>query len=213
MWIYNNDFNKWYSTDDKLSLDNFNYLKQELSSTRFYSKCLSGATYLPINNTNNIYDILGEYEPRNWYVGILGSSYSNSLIPSQHAMPITSQTSYDYYTKYLGEYGLTLKNHFTPNRIIKESVKNYIEVIYNKIEFLINESIDNDSKNLVEAEAKLLSSEPIKLKTKGLAKVLRGPVFLIRILILAESPCTMELIGVKSSTIRSGRLVFDTETG
>jgi hypothetical protein len=128
MWIYNNDFNKWYSTDDKLSLDNFNYLKQELSSTRFYSKCLSGATYLPINNTFNIYDILGEYEPRNWYVSILGSSYSNSLIPSQHAMPITKQTSYDYYTKYLGEYGLTLKNHFTPNRIIKESVKNYIEV-------------------------------------------------------------------------------------
>ena len=32
MWVYNNDFNKWYSTDDKLSLDSFNYLKQELSS-------------------------------------------------------------------------------------------------------------------------------------------------------------------------------------
>ena len=101
-----------------------------------------------------------------------------------------------------------LKKTF-PERLVGK--RNFVSIL--AMPLVSRESIDNDSKNVVEAEAKLLSSEPIKLKTKGLAKVLRGPVFLIRILILAESPCTMELIGVKSSTIRSGRLVFDTETG
>ena len=128
MWTYNNDYNKWLSTDDKLSKDNFDFLKQELQSTRFYSKCLSGATYLPINNLTNVYDILTEYESRNWYISTIGSVYSTSTIPSQYATPITNATSYDYYTKYLSEYGLTLKNLFTPNRLIKDSLKNYYYV-------------------------------------------------------------------------------------
>jgi hypothetical protein len=130
MWVFNNDYQKWYTNDDKLSLDNFNYLKQELSATRFYSKCLSGATYLPINSTDNLYDILGEWQPRNWYIpqSSDGSQYSRSLIPAQHATPIGPTTSYEYYQKYLPEYGLTLKNQFTPSKLIKESVKNYIYI-------------------------------------------------------------------------------------
>ena len=128
MWNYSTDFNKWLPYKDELTLDNYNFYKQELQSVRFYSKCLSGATFLPVSDTENIYDILGEYKPMNWYIGINGSPYTNTLIPSQNAREINKDTSYEFYTKYLSEYGLTLKNHFTPRRIIKDSSKNFIEV-------------------------------------------------------------------------------------
>lgn len=128
MWTFNTDYNKWVGVEDTLPKENFDFLKQELASTRFYSKCLSGASYLPINNLDNIYDILGEYEPKNWFVSTAGSLYSNSITPFRYPTAITSLTSYDYYTKYLSEYGLTLKNKFTPDRLIKDSVKNYIYV-------------------------------------------------------------------------------------
>ena len=130
MWTFNTDYNKWVTVSDKISKSNFDYLKQELASTRFYSKCLSGATYLPINNLDNIYDILGEYEPRDWFINSVGSPYSSGAFPinSKYRSPITSLTSYDYYEKYVSEYGLTLKNLFTPDRLIKDSVKNFIYV-------------------------------------------------------------------------------------
>ena len=128
MWIFNSDYNKWVTTNDLISKSNFDYLKQELDSTRFYSKCLSGATYLPVNNLDNIYDILGEYERRNWFISLAGSQYSNSVIPPLHATPINQVSEFDYYQKYVSEYGLTLKNLFTPDRLIKDSIKNYIYV-------------------------------------------------------------------------------------
>ena len=128
MWVYNSDYSKWEASDDKLLLSDYELLKQELSSVRFYSKCLSGATYLPVKDLSNIYDILGDFQPRNWYLSINGSQYSNTAIPAEHPQPIFATTSYDYYTRYLGEYGLTLKNLFTPNRLIKDSIKNYLEV-------------------------------------------------------------------------------------
>lgn len=126
MWKYNSDFNKWSSIDDKLTKSDFNYLKQELSSTRLYSKCLSGATYLPVNDLSNIYDIIEEYQFRNWYIPqIVGSAYSVSTIPPQDASQITNDSSYDFYNKSISEYGLTLKNLFTPYRLIKDSLINY----------------------------------------------------------------------------------------
>jgi hypothetical protein len=125
MWNINKDTNKWSLSTDALSKDTFDLLKQELSKLRFYSKCLSGATYIPMNNTTNIYDILGEYHPRNWYVS---SPYSVTPIPPQYASVISLTNSGDYYTKYLGEYGLTLKNLFTPTRLIEDSINNYIYV-------------------------------------------------------------------------------------
>ena len=128
MWTFNTDYNKWVTVNDKISKNNFDYLKQELASTRFYSKCLSGATYLPINNLDNIYDILGEYEPRNWYINNSGSVYTSGTFPLKFKTPINNITSYNYYNKYVSEYGLTLKNLFTPDRLIKDSVKNFIYV-------------------------------------------------------------------------------------
>lgn len=131
MWTYNNDYNKWISTNDSVSKDDFDYLKQELQSTRFYSRCLSGATYLPVNSLENIYDVLNSYQPRNWYISpdpTTGSIYSVTTMPSNYLSPIDKNTYYDYYTKYVSEYGLTLKNLFTPQRLIKDSSKNFYYV-------------------------------------------------------------------------------------
>jgi uncharacterized protein (TIGR02145 family) len=128
MWVFDNEYSKWISNDDKLLKDNFDFYKQELSSVRFYSKSLSGATFMPINNLDDIYDILGSYKPRNWYVGINGSEYTNTLIPSKNATEINGTSSDDYYNKYITEEGLTLKTMFTPKRLIKDSVNNYIYV-------------------------------------------------------------------------------------
>ena len=61
MWTYNSDFKIWESPLDTLKTEDYDLLKQELSSVRFYSKCLSGATYLPVYQLQNIYDILGSY--------------------------------------------------------------------------------------------------------------------------------------------------------
>ena len=128
MWNFNSDINKWLSYKDELTLDNYNFYKQELQSVRLYSKCLSGATFLPLNDTENIYDVLGEYEQRNWYISPEDSPYTRTAIPPQFAKPIGFTSSYEFYTKYISEYGLTLKNHFTPNRLIREFARNYIEV-------------------------------------------------------------------------------------
>jgi hypothetical protein len=128
MWIYNSNFGKWSSSSDTLSKNSFDLLKQELSATRFYSRVLSGATFLPINNLDDIYDILGEWEPRSWYVSTAGSIYSDTTVPPRFARAIDSDTSYEYYTKFISEYGMTLKNLFTADRLIKDSVKNYYHV-------------------------------------------------------------------------------------
>jgi hypothetical protein len=159
MWIFNKDYNKWVITEDQLTKSNFDYLKQELVSTRYYSKCLSGATYLPINSVDNIYDILGEYEQRNWYIDSSGSQYSYTAIP-QNASPINGISSNNYYTKYLSEYGLTLKNLFTPDRLIKDSI-NYLYV-----DIATTEQINLGAKytNLIIDNIKLLPGHRILVK-------------------------------------------------
>jgi len=128
MWVYDSDYKKWISNDDYLNKENYLFYQQELSSVRFYSKCLSGATFIPVKDLDNIYDILSNYTPRNWFIGINGSQYSNTLIPTVAANEITDDSSYDYYTKYLSEDALSLKTLFTPKRLIKDSIKNFIYV-------------------------------------------------------------------------------------
>lgn len=128
MWIYNSNFGKWSSSGDSLSKNSFDLLKQELSATRFYSRILSGATFIPVNDLDNIYDILGEWEPRNWYVNSFGSQYSETMSPTKNAIGIIKQNSYEYYTKFIAEYGLTLKTLFTADRLIKDSISNYYYV-------------------------------------------------------------------------------------
>ena len=128
MWTYNSNFGKWSSSGDSISKYSFDLLKQELSATRFYSRVLSGATFLPVNDLDDIYDVIGNWEPRSWYVSGAGSVYTDTAVPGKYAKSIDSGTSYEYYTKFIAEYGLTLKNLFTADRLIKDSIKNYYYV-------------------------------------------------------------------------------------
>jgi len=127
MWVFDIDYNKWIPNNDSLKKANFDYLKEEQSSFRFYSKCLSGAVYSPSNNLSDIYDVITKYKPRSWYIGVGASEYSNSLIPPKYPVEINATSSYDYYSRFLPEYGLSLKTLFTPKRLIDDSI-NYIEV-------------------------------------------------------------------------------------
>ena len=128
MWVYNNDLQKWYRSDDTLLKGDFDYLKQELSSTRFYSKALSGSTYMIINDLNNMYGILNSWKPRNWYISTLGSKFSKSLNPKYYPESIDITSQDDFYNKNIKEYSLSLKNLFTPDRVINEFMENYIQV-------------------------------------------------------------------------------------
>lgn len=125
MWTLDTEYNKWYRKRDFITKSNFDYLKKSLDSVRFYSKCLSGATYYPVNNLDNIYDVISTHIPRNWYVT---GPYSITSFPSENPIAINQTTSNEYYNKYLPEYGLTLKNMFTPKRLIDDSVSNFIYV-------------------------------------------------------------------------------------
>jgi subtilisin-like proprotein convertase family protein len=128
MWVYNNDLQKWYRSDDTLTKGDFDYLKQELSSTRYYSKALSGSTYMIINDLNNMYDILNSWKPRNWYISTLGSKFSKSINPKYYPESIDITSQNDFYNKNMKEYSLSLKNLFTPDRVINEFMENYIQV-------------------------------------------------------------------------------------
>jgi len=149
MWIYDSDYNRWVETDDKLNIETFEFLKQELSSYRFYSKCLSGATFLTTKSLDSIYDVLSSYQPRNWYINSVDIPYSNSPIPPEFATPINESSSFDYYDRSLSEYGLTLKNLFTPNRFIKDQLKNYVYVDVATVEEL-NDIFDISENSVID---------------------------------------------------------------
>ena len=128
MWVYNEDINKWEIKEGNISKSSFDVYKQELSSTQFYAKCLSGATYLPANDLNDIYDTIKYKEKKNWFIPISSSPYSETLIPTDDATPIEKVNSDLYYDKNLNDYNLTLKNKFTPSKLINDSINNYYYV-------------------------------------------------------------------------------------
>ena len=125
MWKIDSNYGKWVSTDDKLTREDFDFYKQELQSVRFWSKCLSGATYVYSNGTQDLYEVLTRHTPKNWYIPTTSSPYSSTIIPAQNAAIISITSS--YHEKYLHEYNLTLKNLFTPNNLIKD-ISNYVYV-------------------------------------------------------------------------------------
>lgn len=134
MWVYNEDINKWEIKDGNLSKSSFDVYKQELSSTRFYAKCLSGAVYLPVNNLDDIYETTKYKEKKNWFIPISSSQYTETLIPTDDPTPIEISNSDLYYDKNLNDYNLTLKNKFTPTKLINDSIDNYYYVDISTIE-------------------------------------------------------------------------------
>lgn len=152
MWIKGTN-NKWYQNKESLDKSNFLSYREDFKKVRFYSKCLSGSTYISIDNLDNIYDKLSFYNPKNWYysaTSLLPYS-STGVTPFLYPKSIgSSQETFDeYHTKYLNEYGLTLKNLFTPKKLISNDLSNlsYVDVatidqIYNLGQIDINLEID-----------------------------------------------------------------------
>ena len=128
IWALNSDTNMWYRSSEGLSVSSFNSYLQNIESIIYYSKCCSGSTYIPLNNFDNIYDVLSYPSKESWYVGTLGSPYSVSPLPDNNPMQITATSSEEYYDKFLPEYGLTLKNQFSATKTIQESIQNFIQV-------------------------------------------------------------------------------------
>lgn len=165
MWEYNNDYKKWFSKEDSLTKYDFDYLKQELKSTRLYSRCLSGSSYLDINDLNNIYDFVDSDLQKNWYISadpINGSPYSYTSIPYEKAYPIDKSSLLDY-EKYIYDYGLTIKNLFTPNRLINNSFNNFKTVDVATIEQINFNDLPNP---LIIDDIKIINGHRILVKNQ-----------------------------------------------
>jgi hypothetical protein len=147
MWKINPDTRKWTQGNESYLTSDFKSLQADLKSLRFYQKFLSGSTYVGVDqlpdssgdsptgdnnglvNIDNIYSILDYTKENSYYYNNLYSPYVyNSSIP-YNSIPISSSQSGDsYLNRYSDEYGFTLKNLFTPNRLINDQLKNFIYV-------------------------------------------------------------------------------------
>ena len=103
MWILNNDNNKWTSNGESLKTSDFNLLKQDLKSLRFYQRVLSGATFIRMDDVNNIYDVITRKSPKTYnYTQGLSQYVTPYFIPQENQEDIISTFSqYEYENKYL----------------------------------------------------------------------------------------------------------------
>jgi hypothetical protein len=112
-----NNPDRWIKREDGIDLNTFNNdLSLESQNTiRYFSKGKLATVYLPINNTNNIYPILSATTGGDY--GILNNTFS---VSSQTHSNLISPSNIDGYTHSNFEYNYTLKNLFTPTRIIND---------------------------------------------------------------------------------------------
>jgi hypothetical protein len=118
MWKKNADTGKWVLQVESISKDTYEFYKQELSSVKLYSKCLSGSTYLKINDFDNLYPEL-QTERIGFYIG------TQSVPLRGPAIRLNDITRREFYDKYLKEDAFTLKNLFTPERLLTDQGKNF----------------------------------------------------------------------------------------
>lgn len=121
MFVRNIDTGKWENQIDSLSKDNYDDLKQDLEKTRLYSKCLSGSTYLSINSFENIYETFDVDK-----IGFYVNPFSAPLYGPR--IQINNNNSNEFYNKYLRENAFSIKNLFTPNKLINDEYKNQLLV-------------------------------------------------------------------------------------
>lgn len=120
MWNRNLDTGKWVQQVDTLPKDRYESLKIDLEKVKLYSKCLSGATYLTINNFDDLYSDLSDKN--------IGFHFGLDRQFNGPSIPITQNNSDEFYNKYLSEYAFTIKNLFTPEKLIKSEGQNSITV-------------------------------------------------------------------------------------
>ena len=146
-WSRNIDTGKWTAAADVLQKTDFDALKQEYKSYRFYQKCLSGSTYVGVSSVvvgsenqatiQNVYDILNLKDtPYSYYFDNIGSNPLtyiqpfSGVLPSNPSLISTTSSLYSLTEKVFPDYNLTLKNLFTPERLIKDQKENlfYVDV-------------------------------------------------------------------------------------
>lgn len=164
MWTKHPDTKQWTRQNESLPRQDYDLLKQELEKTRYYSKCLHGTTYLPINRLDDVYDILNYTDESGWYIGAGSSIYASPIASQAYEVEINS-TSKSEFDKYVSEYGHTLKNLFTPEKIIEESVNNYVYVDLSTTEEIID-GITGIKINLMIDGIKVLEGHRILVKNQ-----------------------------------------------
>jgi hypothetical protein len=163
MWDFSSTENKWEKRVEKLDKRIYNFLRQEIEDVRFYSKCLDGTSYVAIQDKEDIYDVL-KYKQNDTYK--INSDYSSLFSGtdiSGNSIESGDLSEVGNFYRYQSEYGFTLKNLFTPKRLISEST-NYVEVDvattdtinFNNIN--INESISIDDVTLKEGHRVLIKN-------------------------------------------------------
>ena len=119
MWNRDLDTGKWFQQTDKLPKDNYENLKIDLEKVKLYSKCLSGATYLTINDFDNLYPELS--------IDNIGF-YFDKQPKNGPKKKISESNSDEFYNKYLAEDAFTVKNLFTPEKLINSEGRNFLTV-------------------------------------------------------------------------------------
>ena len=129
MWEYSSVNDDWEKKVEKLDKRVYNYLRQEIEDVRFYSKCLDGISYMAVPELGNLYDVLN-YKTNDTFK--IDSSYSANYddtndITGGIAIGSGDLSDQGTYYRYNQEYGYTMKNLFTPKRLIDDST-NYLTV-------------------------------------------------------------------------------------
>lgn len=166
MWVVNKDTNKWTMREDTISVSDYESIKQDLKSMRFYQKCLSGSTYVGIDNLDSIYSILNNYIPKSYTYNSDFSTYIVSGSPTIDEYQISGTSSgtsshYDFLNKFIPDYGMTLKNLFTPTRLIEDQIKNLKYVDLSTTQRL---DLSQENPNLIIDGVKVKSGHRILVK-------------------------------------------------
>jgi hypothetical protein len=153
MWNRNLDTGKWFRQVDTLTKETYNNLKIDLEKVKLYSKCLSGATYFTINDFDDLYPELSVDE--------LGYYFETKPINGPNVR-IEPSNSDKFYKKYLPEDGFTIKNLFTPEKLIESEGRNFITVDVATSElftFITGPKIFVDGIQLIEGQRVLIKDQ------------------------------------------------------
>ena len=141
-WIRNIDTNQWTPNSDSLNKSDFDVLVQDTEQLAYYQKCLSGSTYVSVQSQiigsnsvqiNDVYEVLSHYTASSYYFDSIGLTYCqpfSGTLPEDPVVISSTSSLYNYLYKIVPDYNLTLKNLFTPKRLIDDQDVNvfYVDI-------------------------------------------------------------------------------------
>lgn len=158
MYNRDKDSGKWLDATQTMEKNVYDNYKQDQIKVRMYSKCLSGAVYFPTSNVDNIYELSKYRNKISWFYGT-DSPYAVQQLPVHEPKQITPENISEY-KSFTRDYGMTVKNLFTTDKLIGANLKNFYEVdlitvssddlslLYNLIYGSYNEEVYVDSVRL-----------------------------------------------------------------